>query len=61
MAWRRNFASSTNTGRWRLTDPTTDGTLLQEPLWYAVVNVVAWLTVFALLATWLVRRGRDRQ
>ena len=41
--------------------PTTDGTLLQEPLWYAVVNVVAWLTVFALLATWLVRRGRDRQ
>lgn len=43
------------------TVPTTDGTLLQEPLWYAVVNVAAWLTIFALLATWLVRRGRDRQ
>lgn len=43
------------------TVPTTDGTLLQEPLWYAVANVGAWLTVFALLATWLVRRGRDRQ
>lgn len=43
------------------TVPTTDGTLLQEPLWYALVNVGAWLTVLALLATWLVRRGRDRQ
>lgn len=43
------------------TVPTTDGTLLHEPLWYAVANVGLWLTVFAVLATWLVRRGRDRQ
>ncbi|GGK78403.1 ABC transporter [Ornithinimicrobium pekingense] len=43
------------------TVPTTDGTLLQEPLWYALANVGVWLTVLALLATWLVRRGRDRQ
>jgi len=43
------------------TVPTTDGTLLQEPLWYAVANVGVWLTVLALLATWLVRRARGRQ
>jgi ABC-2 type transport system permease protein len=43
------------------TVPTTDGTLLHEPLWYAVANVGVWMTVFALLATWLVRRGRNRQ
>lgn len=41
--------------------PTTDGTLLHEPLWYAVANVGVWLTVLAVLAIWLVRRGRARQ
>lgn len=40
--------------------PTTDETLVHEPLWFAVVNVGAWMIVFALLATWLVRRGRGR-
>jgi ABC-2 type transport system permease protein len=43
------------------TIPTSNGGLVEEPLWYAVVNVSVWLTVLALLATWLVRRGRARQ
>lgn len=37
------------------------GQLVEEALWIPVVNVVVWTLVFALLATWLVRRGRSRQ
>ena len=36
-----------------------DGSL--EPLWVPAVNVVAWALIFGMLATWLVKRGRDRQ
>ena len=35
-----------------------DGT--QDPLWLPITNVVVYVAVFALLATWLVRRGRER-
>ncbi len=37
------------------------GELLHEPLWVPVANVGAWLVVFAVLATLLVRRSRGRQ
>jgi ABC-2 type transport system permease protein len=39
----------------------SDGTVTHEPLWVPVVNVAVWAVIFALLATWLVRRGRARQ
>ena len=38
-----------------------DGPTVHEALWVPVVNVVAWTVVFAVLAIWLVRRGRARQ
>jgi len=49
--------------------PLTDGVnidgsgrqLPPEPLWMPVANVIAWTVVFALVATWLIRRGRSRQ
>jgi ABC-2 type transport system permease protein len=40
---------------------TTTGTLIEQPLWQPLANVVVWTVIFALLATWLVRRGRGRQ
>ena len=39
----------------------SDGSLVHEALWMSVANVAAWTTIFALLATWLVRRSRGRQ
>jgi ABC-2 type transport system permease protein len=36
------------------------GDLVHEPLWIPVVNVLAWTLILALVATWLVRRGRRR-
>ena len=36
------------------------GELAQEALWIPVVNVLAWTLILALVATWLVRRGRSR-
>ncbi len=36
------------------------GELVQEALWVPVVNVLAWTLILALVATWLVRRGRSR-
>ena len=44
--------------------PLTEGYLpdgSQDPLWLPVVNVAAWALVFGVLATVLVRRGRERQ
>jgi ABC-2 type transport system permease protein len=49
--------------------PQMEGQLLQtsaatpptDPLWVLVVNYVAWVVVFAVIATWAVRRGRRRQ
>ena len=40
---------------------TSDGTVTHEALWVPVVNVSVWAVILALLATWLVRRGRARQ
>ena len=50
-------------GRYPLTDGyVLDGeTLVHEALWIPMANVGAWTAIFALLATWLVRRGRGRQ
>jgi ABC-2 type transport system permease protein len=50
-------------GRYPLTEGRVlDGeTLVHEALWIPMANVVAWTAIFALLATWLVRRGRTRQ
>lgn len=39
----------------------SDGTVTHEALWVPVVNVSVWAVIFALLAIWLVRRGRARQ
>ena len=39
----------------------TGGEMIHEALWIPVVNVGVWSTIFALAATWLVRRGRARQ
>ncbi len=44
--------------------PLTEGYLpdgTQDPLWLPIVNVVVWGLVFGGLATWFVRRGRERQ
>lgn len=40
---------------------TTTGAMIEEAGWVPVANVVVWTLIFALLATWLVRRGRSRQ
>lgn len=40
---------------------TTTGELIEEALWVPVLNVVVWTLILALIATWLVRRGRGRQ
>lgn len=37
------------------------GTLIVEPLWQPLGNMVAWTVIFALVALLLVRRGRERQ
>lgn len=39
----------------------TEGNLSHEPLWMSVANVGVWTVIFAVLATWLVRRSRGRQ
>lgn len=38
-----------------------DGNLIHDPLWISVANVAVWTMIFAVLAVWLVRRGRGRQ
>ena len=50
-------------GRYPLTDGyVLDGdALVHEALWIPMTNVAVWTAIFALLATWLVRRGRARQ
>lgn len=37
------------------------GNIVEEPLWEILVNVGVWMTIFAVTATLLVRRGRERQ
>lgn len=39
----------------------TTGGLIEEALWIPVVNVAVWTLIFALIATFLVRRSRSRQ
>lgn len=39
----------------------TTGTVTVEPLWPSIVNVGVWTTLLAILAIFLVRRGRGRQ
>ena len=44
--------------------PLTEGYLADgslEPLWVPLAGVIAWALVFGMLATWFVKRGRDRQ
>ncbi|ADH93289.1 ABC transporter permease [Arcanobacterium haemolyticum] len=36
------------------------GTLFSTPLWYALINVAAWLIFFAITALLSVRRGQER-
>jgi ABC-2 type transport system permease protein len=36
-------------------------TIPVDPLWMPTLNVVVWSLLFAVLAVWLVRRGRSRQ
>ncbi len=50
-------------GRYPLTEGyVLDGDrLVHETLWIPVANVAVWTAILALLATWLVRRGRGRQ
>ena len=50
-------------GRYPLTEGyVLDGDdLVHEALWIPMANVVVWTAILALLATWLVRRGRARQ
>lgn len=36
------------------------GELVHEALWIPVANVLVWAAILALVATWLVRRGRRR-
>lgn len=40
---------------------TSDGSATHEALWVPVANVSVWTVILALLAIWLVRRGRARQ
>lgn len=35
--------------------------LTPEPLWQPLTNMIVWTIMFAVLAIWLVRRGRSRQ
>ncbi|WP_404382138.1 ABC transporter permease [Knoellia locipacati] len=39
----------------------SEGGLVHEALWMSVTNVAVWTVIFAVLATWLVRRSRGRQ
>ena len=39
----------------------SDGNLIPIPLWQPLTNVIVWTTVFAVITTLLVRRGRARQ
>ncbi|KGN42475.1 ABC transporter permease [Knoellia aerolata] len=39
----------------------SQGGLVHEALWMSVTNVAVWTGIFAVLATWLVRRSRGRQ
>lgn len=50
-------------GRYPLTEGyVLDGDrLVHETLWIPAANVAVWTAILALLATWLVRRGRGRQ
>lgn len=32
-----------------------------EPLWVPLAGVIGWALIFGMLATWFVKRGRDRQ
>ena len=41
-------------------DPDTDE-LIPEPLWHSVTNMTLWTIIFATLAVYFVRRGRNRQ
>lgn len=44
--------------------PLTEGYLVdgsRDPLWLPILNVVVWALIFGMLATWFVKRGRDRQ
>lgn len=40
---------------------TNNGTVTHEALWVPLLNVSLWALIFAVLAVWLVRRGRARQ
>jgi ABC-2 type transport system permease protein len=40
---------------------TSNGATTHEDLWVPMLNVSVWAVIFALLAIWLVRRGRARQ
>ncbi len=50
-------------GRYPLTggDVLDGDTVVHDALWIPLANVGAWTAIFAVLATWLVRRGRSRQ
>jgi len=39
----------------------TEGNLSHEALWMPLANVAVWTVILAVLATWLVRRSRNRQ
>lgn len=44
--------------------PLTEGHLADgslEPLWVPLAGVIGWALIFGMLATWFVKRGRDRQ
>jgi ABC-2 type transport system permease protein len=40
---------------------TTNGVVTHEELWVPLLNVCLWALILAVLAVWLVRRGRARQ
>lgn len=40
---------------------TINGAVTHEALWVPLLNVSVWAVIFAVLAVWLVRRGRARQ
>jgi ABC-2 type transport system permease protein len=40
---------------------TNNGAVTHEELWVPLLNVSVWAVIFAVLAVWLVRRGRARQ